>query len=228
MAGLAVTSVEALRLERVTVDYPGKPGVLSDADLEVAPGQLVVLEGRSGSGKSTLLAVAAGLESVTAGTVTVFGTPMRPDSPTSATMRATQIGLVFQHLHLLPELSVVENVELPLVLGRWPRGRRRQVALELLQRFGLDGYADRRPTTLSGGEQQRVAICRALATNPGLLLVDEPTSALDEQNALEVVKALRLAAKSGTAVVVASHDDVLRTAGTLYRMASGRPVRVRA
>ena len=220
--------MEALRLERVTVDYPGKPGVLAEADLDVAPGRLVVIEGRSGSGKSTLLAVAAGLEAVTAGTVTVFGTRMSPESPAAATMRATQIGLVFQHLHLLPELSVVENVELPLVLAHWTRRRRRQVALDLLQRFGLEGLADRRPTTLSGGEQQRVAIARALATQPGLLLVDEPTSSLDEQNASDVVRALQTAARSGTAVVVASHDDLLRSVGTLYRMVHGRPVRVRA
>jgi ABC-type lipoprotein export system ATPase subunit len=220
--------VEALRLDRVTVDYPGRPGVLSEADLEVEPGRLVVLEGRSGSGKSTLLAVAAGLEAVTGGTVTVFGTEMRPESPAAAQMRATQVGLVFQHLHLLPELTVVENVELPLALARVPRRRRRQVSLELLARFGLAGLADRRPTTLSGGEQQRVAIARALALGPGLLLVDEPTSALDESNAREVVAALQAAARGGTAVVVASHDEILRGAGTLYRMQHGRPMRVRA
>lgn len=219
--------MEALRLEHVTVDYPGRPGVLYDADLHVQPGELVVLEGRSGSGKSTLLAVAAGLEPVTHGDVAVFGTPMRPESPDAATVRATRIGLVFQHLHLLPELSVIENVELPLVLAHAKRAQRRKTALDLLARFGLDGAADRQPTTLSGGEQQRVAIARALALNPGLLLVDEPTSALDERNARSVVKALRTAADGGAAVVVASHDEILRGAGTLYRMTQGQPVRVR-
>ncbi len=219
--------MDALRLDHVTVDYPGRPGVLYDADLRVQPGELVVLEGRSGSGKSTLLAVAAGLEPVSSGDVDVFGTPMRPDSPQAAQVRASRIGLVFQHLHLLPELSVVENVELPMVLAHVKRAERRERAMALLQRFGLAGAAGRVPPTRSGGEQQRVAIARSLALGPGLLLVDEPTSALDEQNARGVVKALRMAADGGAAVVVASHDEVLRTAGTLYRMTQGQPVRVR-
>lgn len=219
--------MDALRLEHVTVDYPGRLGVLYDVDLAVKPGELVVLEGRSGSGKSTLLAVAAGLEAVSHGDVAVFGTPMRPDSPLAAEVRSKRIGLVFQHLHLLPELSVVENVELPMVLAGWRRPKRRERALALLARFGLKAYADRQPTTLSGGEQQRVAIARSLALDPGLLLVDEPTSALDEANALSVIKALTLAAQDGAAVVIASHDDLLRKAGTLYRMTKGQPVRVR-
>lgn len=219
--------MDALRLQHVTVDYPGRPGVLYDADLQVKPGEVVVLEGRSGSGKSTLLAVAAGLEPVSHGDVAVYGIPMRPDSPDAATVRATRIGLVFQHLHLLPELNVVENVELPLVLASWKRAKRRERALALLETFGLAGAADRNPTTLSGGEQQRVAIARSLALGPGLLLVDEPTSALDETNARSVVKALRTAADGGAAVVIASHDDILRNVGTLYRMTQGQPVRVR-
>jgi putative ABC transport system ATP-binding protein len=218
--------VEALRLEGVSVSY-GARKVLDKVSLSVDPGELVVVEGRSGSGKSTLLNVAAGLRAPDAGSVELFEEPFDARLPQASEMRAKHVGLVFQHLHLLPELTVQENIELPLLLAKWPRAERPRRSAELLEGFGLRDLARRRPATLSGGEQQRVAICRALAPIPGLLLVDEPTSSLDEANAKSVAAALQAAARSGAAVLVTSHDELLRRTGTLHRIANGRLVQVR-
>ncbi len=206
----------------VGLDHPGRPGVLRGVFLTVSPGEAVVVEGRSGSGKSTLLSVAAGLLAPTAGTVEVMGERMDARDPESAArLRARHVGLVFQHLHLLSELTVEENVELPLRLRRTPRAEARVRARELLSLFGLASCAPRHPTSLSGGEQQRVAIARALAVRPSLLLVDEPTSNLDSANALQVAEALRQAAKAGAAVLVATHDELLHRVGRLARIDDG-------
>lgn len=262
-----------LRLERIGLDYPGRPGALVDVSLAIRQGECIVVEGRSGSGKSSLLNVCAGLEAPTAGRlIWADEAPARtaadhrgddrvhhrPDSgdPTDpadapyalapdaldpflpsgdagppharAGVVRQDVGLVFQHLHLLNELTARENIELPLRLRHAPRATTRQRATELLGRFGLDGLADRLPATLSGGERQRVAIARALATAPALLLVDEPTSSLDRHNAAEVAMALAQAAASGAAVLVATHDTMLRTLGRQLRMVDGTLVPVAA
>jgi putative ABC transport system ATP-binding protein len=216
-------AVEALRMDGVGLDLPGRPGVLSGIGLALAAGELAVLEGRSGSGKSSLLAVAAGLLPPTAGSVRVMGEPVDARDPAAtASLRARHVGLVFQHLHLLAELTVQENVELPLRLRHEGRAAARARAAELLATFGLEGLAGRFPPSLSGGEQQRVAIARALAPRPGLLLVDEPTSSLDRANSLRVGDALRQAAASGAAVLVATHDPLLHRLGRLVRIDEGR------
>ncbi len=206
----------------VRLDYPGRPGVLRGADLVVAPGEVVVVAGRSGSGKSSLLNIAAGLETATAGEVTVMGEAVAAARPQeAAALRARHVGLVFQHLHLLPELNVAENVLLPLHLARVPRKEAVATVKALLLRFGLARFATRSPERLSGGEQQRVAIARALATRPALLLVDEPTSSLDAQNARSVRDALVEAARGGAGVLVVTHDEVLHAAGRLLRLEDG-------
>ena len=210
-------------MEGVGLDLPGRPGVLSGISFALPVGELFVLEGRSGSGKSSLLSVAAGLQAPTAGTVHVMGEPIDARDPgRAAALRARHVGLVFQHLHLLSELTVQENVELPLRLRHEGRAASRARAAELLALFGLEGLADRFPPSLSGGEQQRVAIARALAPRPGLLLVDEPTSSLDRANSVRVGDALRQAAASGAAVLVATHDPLLHRLGRLARIDEGR------
>jgi putative ABC transport system ATP-binding protein len=215
--------MDALQLEGVRLDYPGRPGVLQGVSLRVAAGHMQVIAGRSGSGKSSLLAVASGLQVPTAGKVLVAG---RPLSPTNAAQRAAirgrYVGLVFQQLHLLGELTLRENVELPLHLAGVAKSGRRARAEELLAQFGLTSLAARRPGQVSGGEQQRTAIARALALRPALLLVDEPTSSLDEENALQVQAALQEAAAAGAAVLVTSHDELLRRAGPCLQMTAGR------
>lgn len=215
--------MDALRLHDVGLDYPGRPGVLQGVALRLAPRQIAVVRGRSGSGKSTLLAVAAGLQPWTRGSVEVMGTALDAADPDQrAAVRGQHVGLVLQHLHLLGELTIRDNVALPLRLKRWPRAKAAARADELLARFGLADLASRRPAQASGGEQQRAAIARALALRPDLLLVDEPTSALDQANALTVVDALRKASEDGAAVLVASHDELLRRLGPSWLLADGR------
>jgi ABC-type lipoprotein export system ATPase subunit len=219
--------VDALALRDVRLDYPGRPGVLQAIDLRLAPGTIAVVRGRSGSGKSSLLAIAAGLQVPTSGEVAVMGQGLDPRDPVQrANVRAQHVGLVLQHLHLLGELTLAENVALPLRLRKRPRAEAAQRSGELLARFGLQAHAARKPAQVSGGEQQRAAIARALALRPGLLLVDEPTSALDLANARSVVEALRVASAEGAAVLVASHDDVLNRLGHGYVLAEGRLERV--
>lgn len=211
-----------LRLQDVHLDYPGRPGVLRGVTLQVAAGELVVLRGRSGSGKSSLLGVCAGLQVPTSGTAHVAGEDLAGDASHRAHVRARHVGLVLQHLHLLGELSLQDNVALPMHLAGWRRPATRERSQALLARFGLAALAKRLPGQCSGGEQQRAAIARALALKPALLLVDEPTSNLDARNALGVAKALEAARSDGAAVLVASHDDVLDGFGRHVHLVDGR------
>jgi ABC-type lipoprotein export system ATPase subunit len=180
--------------------------VLDGADLEVARGEFVAVVGRSGSGKSTLLHLLGGLDRADAGTIEVAGMRLHElDERGLTAIRRREVGFVFQAFHLLPELTGVENVLLPAQLARdgieaAPRAR------ELLERLGLTAVARRLPTTLSGGEQQRLAIARALVNDPALVLADEPTGNLDEESGAAVLDLLRRAADAGRAVVLVTHD----------------------
>jgi ABC-type lipoprotein export system ATPase subunit len=180
--------------------------VLDGADVELEQGELVAVVGRSGSGKSTLLHVLGGLDRVDAGTVEVAGARLHEiDERGLTVVRRRHVGFVFQSFHLLPELSGVENVLLPARLAHdgaeaTPRARR------LLAELGLTDVARRLPTTLSGGEQQRLAIARALVNDPPLVLADEPTGNLDEESGTDVLSLLRRVADSGRAVLLVTHD----------------------
>ncbi len=212
-------AVEVLRFDSVHFRYPGGPPILDGVDLRVMHGRVTVLQGRSGSGKSSMLSLAAGLASPSRGTVSLMG---RPLPVAAAAVRAKHIGLVFQHLNLLDELNVRENIELPLRLQGAKRPVREAAVAELSEMFGIRGLLARRPASLSGGEQQRVAIARALATKPKLLLADEPTSSLDRENAQLVIQALEAAAESGAAVLVAAHDELLTGRPNTYQLDAGR------
>jgi len=180
--------------------------VLDGADLDVARGELVGVVGRSGSGKSTLLHLLGGLDRVDAGTIELDGVRLdRLDDRGLTAIRRRHVGFVFQAFHLLPELTGAENVLLPARLARdgveaAPRAR------ELLDRLGLNDVARRLPTELSGGEQQRLAVARALINDPPLVLADEPTGNLDEESGAVVLELLRRAADGGHAVVLVTHD----------------------
>lgn len=183
--------------------------VLNDVSFEIAPGELVALTGPSGSGKTTLLQLIGSLDHPTRGSIRVDDTAVEKLKRV-AWFRRDVVGFVFQLHHLLPSLSVQQNVELPLVAGHLSKHERNQRALELLAEVGLADRAKNLPSDLSGGERQRVAIARALAGRPTLLLADEPTGALDSVASERVWKLLlEVQRRYGTTILIASHDPAL-------------------
>jgi ABC-type lipoprotein export system ATPase subunit len=188
--------------------------VLDGAALEVAGGELVAVVGRSGSGKSTLLHLLGGLDKPEAGTIELAGERVDGRSERDlARLRARRVGFVFQFFHLVPELSGEENVALAARLpdsapGAPERGR------ELIERLGLGDAAGRMPHELSGGEQQRIALARALVNDPAVVLADEPTGNLDPEAAAIVLDVLREIAAEGRAVVLVTHEEAATDAAT--------------
>ncbi len=204
--------------------------VLRGVDLEVPPGQITAMVGRSGSGKSTLMHLLATLDRPDSGEVHFNG--RRIDNASRAerdAYRNRDIGVIFQFYHLLPELSAVENVLAPLMIGRstWSYFRHRREARRhaeaMLDRVGLLHRASHKPRELSGGEMQRTAIARSLMTEPSLLLADEPTGNLDAQTGSEILTLLRgLNRDDGLTIVMITHDDAIAAgADNLQRMANG-------
>ena len=184
---------------------------LRDVDLSVQNGTLTVVHGRSGSGKTTLLNMIGGLDRPTRGRVWVDGEEISTKGEDELVgLRRDKIGFVFQSFGLVPILTAAENIEVPLRLRKVEPGERSRRVSELLDLVGLAGRANHRPYELSGGEQQRVAICRALANRPRLLIADEPTAQLDSGNALTIMEFARdLVATEGVSAVVATHDPLL-------------------
>jgi putative ABC transport system ATP-binding protein len=180
--------------------------VLNDVSLRIEPGQFVSLVGPSGSGKSTLLHIAGGLDTPASGQVCVAGRDLSALGPGDlARVRRRSIGFIFQFFQLLPTLTVLENVELPLIFDR----KRSPIAPELLERIGLGAKAGRFPSELSGGEMQRVAIARSLVAGAPLILADEPTGNLDAVNATEVLSLLTEQVRlAGSALLLVTHDAV--------------------
>lgn len=182
--------------------------VLRGVDLEVASGETVALLGPSGSGKSTLLQIAGLLDRPDAGSVEIDGRDcgVAGDAERTA-MRRDRVGFVYQFHHLLPELSALENVMTPQLIQGAEPGKARERAVDLLNRVGLGEGAGRRPAELSGGEQQRVAICRAVANRPAVLLADEPTGNLDAETGGRVLEALlEMVSGHSMAILVATHN----------------------
>jgi putative ABC transport system ATP-binding protein len=197
------------------------------AELAVMPGEFVCLMGPSGSGKSTLLNIIGGLDRPTKGTVKVAGkdTSTLTESQFAA-LRHDTIGFIFQSYNLIPFLSAVENVELPLMFEPYDRKSLRKRALELLELVGLGHRVHHQPTKMSGGEQQRTAIARSLISNPTLVLADEPTANLDHRTGETVVRMLRdLCSELGVTVVASTHDPtVAEEASRVIRMKDGQIV----
>jgi putative ABC transport system ATP-binding protein len=195
------------------------------ADLTVMPGEFVCLMGPSGSGKSTLLNIIGGLDRPTKGTVKVAGqdTSKLTESQFAA-LRHDTIGFIFQSYNLIPFLSAVENVELPLMFEPYDRKSLRKRATELLELVGLSHRINHQPTKMSGGEQQRTAIARSLISNPTLVLADEPTANLDHKTGETVVRMLRdLCSTIGVTVVASTHDPtVAAEASRVVRMQDGQ------
>lgn len=213
----------AIQAQGVTKTYDRVTKVLKGIDLAAQPGEIVVMIGRSGSGKTTLLNILAGLEKPSEGKVLVDGLDLSGlNEEARRELRLREVGIVFQRFHLMPELTVEENVALPMKLA--DRETPHERARELLGFFGLDHRVDAFPATLSGGETQRAAIARALGNEPEVILADEPTANLDEANARNALEALeQVAEELGTAVVVASHDPMCeQVADRLLKLKDGR------
>ncbi len=198
-------------------------------DLAVEAGEFVAITGASGSGKSTLLHMLGGITRPSAGRVLLEGTDLATlDDDALAEIRRRRIGFVFQRYNLLPELSLSENVALPLVLDGTPDARCRSAAHAALEAVGMGHRAEHRPDALSGGEQQRGAIARALVTDPAIVLADEPTGALDSVNSGLVLDLLqRLVRERRQTVIMVTHDaGIAAAAGRIIRMKDGRVVEV--
>jgi putative ABC transport system ATP-binding protein len=197
---------------------------LKDVSLEIRQGEFVALRGVSGSGKSSLLNIVGCLDRPTEGSVTLDGLELagRSDQELSH-IRARSIGFIFQSFHLLPRLTAVENVELPMLYAGGPADRVK--ALALLSRVGLAHRAGHFPTELSGGEQQRVAVARALINEPPVILADEPTGNLDSAAGGEVMQLLKSLHGEGRTIVLVTHDDILaRVASRHVSLANGNLV----
>jgi putative ABC transport system ATP-binding protein len=206
-------ALEALDVRKSLPLGHGRLDILKGISLRVEHGELVAIVGPSGSGKSTLLGIIAGLDSPTSGRVLVDGVDITKMSEGKlAAVRNQKIGMVFQAFNLIPTLTAQENVEVPLYVGKHS-GRPNERARELLTLVGLGHRLGNKPTQLSGGEQQRVAVARALATNPAIVIMDEPTGNLDRANSENVLRMIRdLRQATGTTFVIATHDPSVAAA----------------
>lgn len=217
-----------VRIEEVWKEFPtaGEPlKVLRGADLEVAAGEIVTIVGASGSGKSTLLNIIGALDRPTSGTVRVAGRDLNTLwDEALAELRSRHMGFVFQFHHLLPEFSAHENVAMPALIAGIAREEAMERALELLGSVGLAERADYQPAKLSGGEQQRVAVARALSNNPGLLLADEPSGNLDSVTSESLHELLwELNELEGQTLILVTHNQDLASRSTrVLELADGR------
>ncbi len=209
------------------VEYPALRGV----DMDVYGGEFLAVVGPSGSGKSTLLHIIGGLDTPTKGRVIVEGSDISGFSGEKlADYRNRMVGFIFQFYNLLPYLRAVENVELPMAIANISPNKRRERALELLGLVGLGDKAFKRPTELSGGEQQRVAIARSLINDPRLILADEPTGNIDSSSAGVIMEIFRrLVDEKGVSIVMVTHNlELIRFCDRLIKLRDGKIVEVEA
>ncbi len=226
---------EILRIEGVCKTFSTKAGTVKavdDARLRAGLGQVVAIIGPSGSGKTTLLYLVGSLEKPDAGTISVSGSDICHDDFDLASYRRSSVGFVFQFFNLIPTLTSLENVTLPMDLAGMAKPDQERHAMELLARMGIDEERLHRskPTKLSGGQCQRVAIARALANDPDLILADEPTGNLDAATSRSVTELLgALAHDDGKCVLIVTHDEsVLDIADQAFHMRDGKLARVEA
>ncbi len=217
--------LSAEQVEKTVTGPSGKLTILHALDIQVKASEAVAIVGPSGSGKSTLLGLLAGLDSPTAGTVQMLGENLNElDEDGRAKLRAGKVGFVFQSFQLLPGLSALENVMLPLELANADEAE--EHARNMLEQVGLADRATHQPLQLSGGEQQRVAVARAFVSKPALLFADEPTGNLDSATGGRITDLMfALCAEQGAALVLVTHDDALaQRCDRCLRMADGKLV----
>ncbi len=209
----AAAALEAIEVRKSLPLGRDKIDILKGVSLRIEHGELVAIVGPSGSGKSTLLGLIAGLDSPSSGRVLVDGVDItRMGESRLAAVRNQKIGMVFQAFNLIPTLTAQENVEVPLYVGKYP-GSPSVRARELLELVGLSHRLGNKPNQLSGGEQQRAAVARALATHPAIVIMDEPTGNLDQANSENVLRMIwDLRAATGTTFIIATHDATVAAA----------------
>jgi putative ABC transport system ATP-binding protein len=202
----------------------GDARVLDDVDLDIAPGEFVAIMGPSGCGKSTLLNLIAGLESVDEGEITIAGEKVHGRTADELSrLRRRHVGIVFQFFNLLDDMTVTENVVLPAVIAGSKRRAAETRARDLLDLLGLGAKANEMPAALSGGQRQRLAIARALANEPTLLLADEPTGALDSAGGAEVLELFNRLHRDGQTIIMVTHNiEVAEPADRIVRMRDGK------
>ncbi len=221
-----------IQLRQVVKQYPGKATTvtaLKGIDLQINAGEFVVVLGKSGAGKTTLVNMITGIDRPTSGEIQVAGAAVHAlGEDARAAWRGRKVGVVFQFFQLLPTLTVLQNVMLPMDLaGRISIREQKQRAMHLLDQVGIAEHAHKLPSAVSGGQQQRVAIARALANDPPVLIGDEPTGNLDTATANQVWDVFETLVAQGKTLLVATHDkDVVKRAGHVVRLADGEIVSV--
>jgi len=204
---------EVIKIKDVSKSYEMeevKVQALKNINLTVKKNDFIAIMGPSGSGKSTMLHIIGCLDRPTTGKVVLNGTDISTLNDSElARMRGREIGFVFQTFNLYPTLTSIENVELPMAIAEIEKGKRRERAMELLRRVGLEKRANHLPSQMSGGERQRVAVARALANNPSMILADEPTGNLDSKVGNEIMKMFVELHKEGKTIVVITHDPAI-------------------
>ncbi len=216
-----------IQLEHIYKDYPlgeNTVKVLKDINLEIFPGEYVALMGPSGSGKSTLMNIIGALDTPTSGTYRLKGKEVnRMTDNELAAIRNREIGFVFQTFNLLPRLTALENVALPLIYAHVPKKERIKRAMEVLENVGLSDRMNHKPNQLSGGQRQRVAIARALINHPSIVLADEPTGNLDSRSSAEIMKLFDRLSKQGNTIILVTHEnDIAAHARRLIRLLDGK------
>ena len=199
---------------------------LDGVDLTIDQGEFVAIVGSSGSGKSTAMNIIGCLDVPTSGTYHLGGVDVSTmDDDQQAEIRNKMLGFIFQQYNLIPKLSVLENVELPLIYQGVKASQRRELIQDAMERVSLWERRDHKPTEMSGGQQQRVAIARAIATRPPIILADEPTGALDSKTGIHVLQILQRLYKEGTTVILITHDNgIAATAPRVVRLSDGRVI----
>ena len=222
---IAETVLKAEKITKQVSSPEGTLTILAEVDLQIAAGETVAIVGASGAGKSTLLALLAGLDEPSAGKVWLNGSELTAlDEDGRAAVRARHVGFVFQSFHLVPSLTAIENVMLPLELAGLPNAR--NSAAEVLAQVNLSARREHYPRQLSGGEQQRVAIARAFVTRPAVLFADEPTGNLDSVTGERIIDLLfDLNKATQTTLVVVTHDEAIaRRCSRIIKIEAGRLV----
>ncbi len=219
-----------IRLTRVTKTHESAGGTfhaLREVNLQVKPGEFVAIIGKSGSGKSTMLNMLSGIDSPTSGEIWVGDTAIHTlDQDELAKWRGRNVGVVFQFFQLLPTLTILENVMLPMdFCNTIPASERKGRALRLLEQVGISEQADKLPALLSGGQQQRAAIARALANDPALLMADEPTGNLDSHTSEAILQLFKGLAASGKTIVMVTHErDITQWVSSVVKLADGQVI----